>query len=79
MSSYNDRKSAIDTEHADVQLLKNEHKQVTTKRSNLDVKMREMYNDKVNDVMIDHNSVLYANLAFTILGTTLLYFLFVKK
>ena len=59
--------------------MKTKHGEVKELRNNLDKKMRELYNDDLNDVTIEYNSVLYTNLAFTILGTTLLYFVFVKK
>ena len=59
--------------------MKTKHGEVKDLRNNLDKKMRELYNDNLNDVTIEYNSVLYTNLAFTILGTTLLYFVFVKK
>ena len=59
--------------------MKTKHGEVKDLRNNLDKKMRELYNDDLNDVTIEYNSVLYTNLAFTILGTTLLYFVFVKK
>ena len=44
----------------------------------LDNKMREIYNPDMEDVHIMHSSTVYMSLAWTVLATSVLYFLFQK-
>jgi hypothetical protein len=50
-------------------------------RSELDAKLKEVYNINgviANDGLVQYNSVIYTEILFTILATTLLYFTFTK-
>ena len=56
---------------------KNKHKQVKELRNELDNKMRELYGEK-GDPDLNLDSSVYSTMLFTIMTTSLLYFLFVK-
>jgi hypothetical protein len=50
-------------------------------RSELDIKMKELYNidgNLQNDYMLQYDSVMYTGILFSILATTLLYYTFTK-
>ena len=56
---------------------KNNHKKVKELRNELDNKMRELYGEK-GDPDLNLDSSVYSTMLFTIMTTSLLYFLFVK-
>lgn len=56
---------------------KNKHKEVKELRNELDNKMRELYGEK-GDPDLNLDSSVYSTMLFTIMTTSLLYFLFVK-
>lgn len=56
----------------------NGHKDIVTLRNKLDNKMRNLYNPELDDVNIMHTSSVYSSLAWTILATSVLYYLFLK-
>lgn len=56
----------------------NVYKDMKTKRDDLDIKMRELYNDEVSDNMTMQNSSIYMNVTLTVLATSVLYLLFAK-
>lgn len=56
---------------------KNTHKEVKELRNELDNKMRELYGEK-GDPDLNLDSSVYSTMLFTIMTTSLLYFLFVK-
>lgn len=54
---------------------------INTLRTDLDTKMRELYNIDGNlnqDFMLQYDSVMYTGILFSILATTLLYYTFTK-
>jgi hypothetical protein len=55
-----------------------EYKEVKDLHNKLDNKMREIYNPDMEDVHIMHSSTVYMSLAWTVLATSVLYFLFQK-
>lgn len=61
----------------DFEATKNKHKQVKELRNELDNKMRELYGEK-GDPDLNLDSSVYSTMLFTIMTTSLLYFLFVK-
>ena len=62
------RSSEIPDKHKAIKLLRNE----------LDNKMREIYNPELEDTHIMHDSNVYMTLAWTVLATSVLYYLFIK-
>jgi len=56
---------------------KNKHKEVKELRNELDNKMRELYGEK-GDPDLNLDSSVYSTMLFTIMTTSLLYYLFVK-
>uniref|UniRef100_A0A6C0CMJ1 Uncharacterized protein n=1 Tax=viral metagenome TaxID=1070528 RepID=A0A6C0CMJ1_9ZZZZ len=54
------------------------HKDIVSLRNKLDNKMRDLYNPEMNDINIMHTSSVYSSLAWTILATSVLYYLFLK-
>lgn len=48
------------------------------KRKDLDRKMREIYDEKNSDTYVMFDNSVYTNLAWTVLATSVLYYLFVK-
>jgi hypothetical protein len=54
------------------------NKEVKELRNKLDNQMREMYNPEVLDVMVDHNTGIYTTIMWTILASSVLYYLFQK-
>lgn len=54
------------------------YKNINDLRSELDNKMRDIYNPDYEDEYILHNQSVYMTLSWTILATTVLYYLFVK-
>ena len=57
--------------------IRDKHKDVMKKRSDLDNKMRELYGEK-GDPDLNINSSVYSTMLFTVLSTSLLYYLFIK-
>lgn len=55
------------------------HKRIEKVRDDLDRKMRYLYGNLKTDVDVKHDGAVYTNVAFTILATTLLYLLFIKR
>ena len=55
-----------------------EYKKVKDLHNKLDNQMREIYNPDMEDVHIMHSSTVYMSLAWTVLATSVLYFLFQK-
>jgi len=58
--------------------IKNNYKTVNDLRSELDNKMRDIYNPEEEDPYLLHNQSIYLTLSWTILATSVLYYLFVK-
>jgi uncharacterized phage infection (PIP) family protein YhgE len=58
--------------------IKDKHKTINELRSDLDNRMREIYNPEDEDPFILHNQSIYMTLSWTILATSVLYYLFVK-
>jgi RecJ-like exonuclease len=54
------------------------HLDVKKKRKELDLKMRELYEQEKSDVQIMHDNSVYVTFAYTVLATSVLYYLFVK-
>jgi len=54
------------------------YKDMKKKRDELDIKMRELYNDETSDNMTMKNSSVYMNATLTVLATSLIYLLFAK-
>ena len=54
------------------------HKAIKSLRNELDNKMRELYNPELEDTHIMHDSNVYMTLAWTVLATSVLYYLFIK-
>ena len=59
--------------------IKSKHDNIESTRNDLDKKMRYLYGNLKTDVDINHDGAVYTNVAFTILATTLLYLLFIKR
>jgi hypothetical protein len=59
--------------------IKTKHNEIENTRNDLDKKMRYLYGNLKTDVDINHDGAVYTNVAFTILATTLLYLLFIKR
>lgn len=55
-----------------------DYKKVKDLHNKLDNQMREIYNPDMEDVHIMHSSTVYMSLAWTVLATSVLYFLFQK-
>jgi uncharacterized FlaG/YvyC family protein len=55
------------------------HERIEKVRDDLDRKMRYLYGNLKTDVDVKHDGAVYTNVAFTILATTLLYLLFIKR
>ena len=55
-----------------------DYKEVKDLHNKLDNQMREIYNPDMEDVHIMHSSTVYMSLAWTVLATSVLYFLFQK-
>ena len=53
-----------------------DYKEVKDLHNKLDNQMREIYNPDMEDVHIMHSSTVYMSLAWTVLATSVLYFLF---
>ena len=58
--------------------LVNTHSNIKTKRNNLDMKMRELYENEYNDKQLLYDHSVYFTLAWTVLATSVLYYIFVK-
>ena len=58
--------------------LVNTHTNIKTKRNNLDMKMRELYENEYNDKQLLYDHSVYFTLAWTVLATSILYYIFVK-
>ena len=58
--------------------LLSDHLDVKKKRKELDLKMRELYEQEKSDVQIMHDNSVYVTFAYTVLATSVLYYLFVK-
>lgn len=56
----------------------NKYKAMKNKRKELDLKMRELYDQSNSDVNLLFDNSVYVNLAWTVLATSVLYYLFVK-
>ena len=56
----------------------NKYKTMKNKRKELDWKMRELYDESNSDVNLLFDNSVYVNLAWTVLATSVLYYLFVK-
>ena len=54
------------------------YKSMKQKRKDLDNKMRELYANEYTDSQLMYDSSVYVNLAWTVLATSVLYYLFVK-
>ena len=54
------------------------YKNMKNKRKDLDWKMRELYDQSNSDVNLLFDNSVYVNLAWTVLATSVLYYLFVK-
>lgn len=54
------------------------YKNMKSKRKDLDLKMRELYDQSNSDVNLLFDNSVYVNLAWTVLATSVLYYLFVK-
>ena len=54
------------------------YKTMKKKRKELDLKMRELYDQSNSDVNLLFDNSVYVNLAWTVLATSVLYYLFVK-
>lgn len=54
------------------------YKSMKQKRKDLDNKMRELYANEYTDNQMMYDSSVYVNLAWTVLATSVLYYLFVK-
>ena len=54
------------------------HKDIVSLRNKLDNRMRDIYNPELDDVNIMHTSSVYSSLAWTVLATSVLYYLFIK-
>lgn len=54
------------------------YKSMKNKRKELDRKMRELYDESNSDVNLLLDNSVYVNLAWTVLATSVLYYLFVK-
>lgn len=54
------------------------YKSMKQKRKDLDNKMRELYANEYTDNQLMYDSSVYVNLAWTVLATSVLYYLFVK-
>ena len=59
--------------------IKSKHSDIESTRNDLDKKMKYLYGNLKTDVDINHDGAVYTNVAFTILATTLLYLLFIKR
>lgn len=57
--------------------IRDKHKDILKKRNNLDNKMREMYGEK-GDPDFNLDASVYSTMLFTIMTTSLLYYLFIK-
>ena len=57
--------------------IRDKHKSILKKRNNLDNKMREMYGEK-GDPDFNLDASVYSTMLFTIMTTSLLYYLFIK-
>jgi len=57
--------------------IRNKHKSILKKRSDLDNKMRELYGAK-GDADFNLDSSVYSTMLFTVMTTSLLYYLFIK-
>lgn len=57
--------------------IRDKHKNILKKRNNLDNKMREMYGEK-GDPDFNLDASVYSTMLFTIMTTSLLYYLFIK-
>jgi hypothetical protein len=58
--------------------LQQKYKSVRSLRDELDNKMREIYNPEFQDSNISHEQSIYLTLSWTIVATSVLYYLFVK-
>ena len=56
----------------------NKYITMKNKRKDLDRKMREIYDEKNSDTYVMFDNSVYTNLAWTVLATSVLYYLFVK-
>lgn len=70
--------SRLNTFHTEFdQTIRDKHKSILKKRNNLDNKMREMYGEK-GDPDFNLDASVYSTMLFTIMTTSLLYYLFIK-
>ena len=56
----------------------NQYRVMKRKRKELDNKMRELYENEYTDNQLMYDNSVYVNLAWTVLATSVLYYLFVK-
>ena len=63
---------------SDFKNIQSKYESVKDLRNELDNKMREIYNPEEQDSYILHNQSVYMTLSWTILATSVLYYLFVK-
>jgi len=54
------------------------HGGIKSKRNDLDMKMRDLYENEYSDNQLLHDNSVYFTLAWTVLATSVLYYLFVK-
>jgi hypothetical protein len=54
------------------------HNSIQETRNDLDRKMRDLYENEYNDNRFLHDQSIYATLAWTVVATSILYYLFVK-
>jgi len=56
----------------------NQHENNKKKQNELDFKMRELYEEEKNDTKILYDNSVFLTMTYTVLATSLLYYLFVK-
>lgn len=82
MKDLNDFKGALHDTHESSKLYSNilpeKHENLKKLRNELDNKMREIYNNENQDDELRLNQSIYVTLTWTVLATSVLYFLFVK-
>lgn len=77
--SHNNSISKANNVMTNSNAIKTKHDDIENTRNDLDKKMRYLYGNLKTDVDINHDGAVYTNVAFTILATTLLYLLFIKR
>ena len=58
--------------------ISDKHSEIKALRSKLDNKMKHLYNPTMDDVYMEHTSSVYTSFAWTVLATSVLYFLISK-